>query len=333
MNKQVILKQRPSGLPDESTWETTQGDIPSPKEGEVVVKQHYISLDPAMRGWINDAKSYLPPVGIGEVMRAGSVGEVIESKHPEFKVGDFLSGWGGVQQYAATDAKGWFKVDPNLVPLPTYIGTLGMPGMTAYFGILEVGKIKEGETVLISGAAGAVGSIAGQIAKIKGCKVVGIAGGAEKCAYLKNELGFDGTIDYKNENIYEAIKRECPKGVDVYFDNVGGEILDAALASLRLFGRVALCGAISQYNSTTGIEGPKNYLSLLVNRGTMQGFIILDYAKDYQKAAMEMGTWMAQGKLKSKEDVYSGIENFRETFLRLFSGEKLGKLVLEVKED
>lgn len=333
MNKQVILKQRPVGLPDESTWATTQGDIPSPKEGEVVVKQHYISLDPAMRGWINDAKSYLPPVGIGEVMRAGSVGEVIESKHPEFKVGDFLSGWGGVQQYAATDAKGWFKVDPNLVPLPTYIGTLGMPGMTAYFGILEVGKIKEGETVLISGAAGAVGSIAGQIAKIKGCKVVGIAGGPDKCAYLKDELGFDGTIDYKNENIYEGIKRECPKGVDVYFDNVGGEILDAALASLRLFGRVALCGAISQYNSTTGIEGPKNYLSLLVNRGTMQGFIILDYAKDYQKAAMEMGTWMAQGKLKSKEDVYSGIENFRETFLRLFSGEKLGKLVLEVKED
>lgn len=333
MNKQVVLKQRPVGLPDESTWETIQGDIPAAKDGEVVVKQHYISLDPAMRGWMNDAKSYLPPVGIGEVMRAGSVGEVVESKHPDFKVGDFLSGWGGVQQYAATDAKGWFKVDPNLVPLPTYIGTLGMPGMTAYFGILEVGKIKEGETVLISGAAGAVGSIAGQIAKIKGCKVVGIAGGAEKCAYLKNELGFDGAIDYKNEEIYAAIKRECPKGVDVYFDNVGGDILDAALANLRMHGRVPLCGAISQYNSTDGIAGPKNYLSLLVNRGTMQGFIILDYAKDFQKAAMEMGTWMAQGKLKSREDIHEGIENFRETFLRLFSGEKMGKLVLKVMDN
>ncbi|WP_299458710.1 NADP-dependent oxidoreductase [uncultured Microscilla sp.] len=333
MNKQVILKQRPVGLPDESTWETVKADIPSAKEGEVVVKQHYISLDPAMRGWMNDAKSYLPPVGIGEVMRAGSVGEVVESKHPDFQVGDYLSGWGGVQQYAATDAKGWFKVDPNLVSLPTYIGTLGMPGMTAYFGILEVGKIKEGETVLISGAAGAVGSIAGQIAKIKGCKVVGIAGGAEKCAYLKDELGFDGAIDYKNEDIHAAIKRECPKGVDVYFDNVGGDILDAALANLRMHGRVPLCGAISQYNSTEGIAGPKNYLSLLVNRGTMQGFIILDYAKDYQKAAMEMGTWMSQGKLKSREDVHEGIENFRETFLRLFSGEKLGKLVLKVMDN
>jgi NADPH-dependent curcumin reductase CurA len=208
-----------------------------------------------------------------------------------------------------------------------------MPGLTAYFGILEVGKIKEGETVLISGAAGAVGSIAGQIAKIKGCKVVGIAGGPEKCAYLKDELGFDGAIDYKSEEIYAAIKRECPKGVDVYFDNVGGEIMDAALANLRMHGRVPLCGAISQYNSTEGIAGPKNYLSLLVNRGTMQGFIILDYAKDFQKAAMEMGAWMAQGKLKSREDIHEGIENFRETFLRLFSGEKLGKLVLKVMDN
>lgn len=333
MNKQVILKQRPVGLPDESTWETTQSDIPTAKDGEVVIKQHYISLDPAMRGWMNDAKSYLPPIPIGDVMRAGSVGEVIESKHADFKVGDFLSGWGGVQQYVATNGENWYKVDPKLAPLPVYIGTLGMPGLTAYFGLLEVGKVKEGETVLISGAAGAVGSIAGQIAKIKGCKVVGIAGGAEKCAYLKDELGFDGAIDYKNENIYEALKRECPKGVDVYFDNVGGEILDAALASLRMHGRIALCGAISQYNATEGVDGPKNYLSLLVNRGTMEGFIILDYAKDFQKAAMEMGMWMAQGKLKSKEDIREGIENFRETFLRLFSGEKMGKLVLKVMDN
>jgi len=333
MNKQVILKQRPVGMPDENTWETTQNEIPAAQEGQFVVKQHYISLDPAMRGWMNDAKSYLPPVGIGEVMRAGSVGEVVDSKHPDYKVGDFVSGWGGVQQYAATDGQNWYKVDPKLAPLPVYIGTLGMPGMTAYFGILEVGQIKEGEVVLISGAAGAVGSIVGQIAKIKGCTVVGIAGGPDKCKYIKEELGFDAAIDYKSENIYEALKRECPKGIDVYFDNVGGEILDAALAFLRMNGRVALCGAISQYNSTSGIEGPKNYLSLLINRGTMKGFIVMDYAKDYQKAAMEMGMWMAQGKLKTKEDIYEGIENFRGTFNRLFSGEKLGKLVLKVMEN
>lgn len=333
MNKQVVLKNRPVGMPDENTWETTQNDIPTAQDGQFVVKQHYISLDPAMRGWMNDAKSYLPPVGIGEVMRAGSVGEVIESKHPDYQVGDFVSGWGGVQQYAATDGQNWYKVDPKLVPLPVYIGTLGMPGMTAYFGILEVGAIKEGETVLVSGAAGAVGSIVGQIAKIKGCKVVGIAGGPEKCAYIKDELGFDAAIDYKSENIYTALKRECPKGIDVYFDNVGGEMLDAALAFLRMNGRIALCGAISQYNSTSGIEGPKNYLSLLINRGTMKGFIVMDYAKDYQKAAMEMGMWMAQGKLKSKEDIYDGIENFRETFNRLFTGEKMGKLVLKVMEN
>ena len=331
MNKQVTLQQRPVGMPDENTWTNTQSDIPAAQDGQFVVKQHYISLDPAMRGWMNDAKSYLPPVGIGEVMRAGSVGEVIESKHPDYKVGDFVSGWGGVQQYAATDGQNWYKVDPKLAPLPVYIGTLGMPGMTAYFGILEVGQIKEGETVLVS--AGAVGSIVGQIAKIKGCTVVGIAGGSEKCKYLKDELGFDAAIDYKNENVTEALKTHCPKGIDVYFDNVGGDILDAALAFLRMNGRVALCGAISQYNTTTGINGPKNYLSLLINRGTMKGFIVMDYAKDYQKAAMEMGMWMAQGKLKTKEDVYEGIENFRETFNRLFSGEKLGKLVLKVKED
>lgn len=333
MNKQVILKQRPVGLPDENTWEHIETDIPTAQDGQVVVKQHYISLDPAMRGWMNDTKSYIPPVQLGEVMRAGSVGEVIESKHSEFKVGDIISGAGGVQQYAVTDGKGWYKVDPKLVPMPVYIGTLGVPGMTAYFGILDVGAIKEGETVLVSGAAGAVGSIVGQIAKIKGCTVIGIAGGPEKCQYLKDELGFDGAIDYKNENVYKSLKELCPKGIDVYFDNVGGEILDIALANLRMKARIVVCGAISQYNDLKNVYGPKNYLNLLVYRARMEGLVVFDYADQYQKAAMEMGMWMAQGKLKSKEDIYEGIENFRDTFLRLFSGEKLGKLVLKVKED
>lgn len=329
MNKQVKLAKRPEGLPDKDVWSFEENPIPTINEGEFLIKQHYISLDPAMRGWLNDSKSYIPPVQIGEVMRAGSVGEIIESKNEKFKVGEFVTGWGGVQQFVATNGAQWYKVNPKVAPLPLFIGTLGMPGMTAYFGILEVGKIKEGDTVLVSGAAGAVGSIVGQIAKIKGCKVVGIAGGEKKCKYILETLGFDGAIDYKNENIYQGIKRTCPNGIDVYFDNVGGEILDAALSRLNKYARIVICGAISQYNSKV-VKGPSNYLSLLVNRATMQGMVVMDYAKDYGKAAMEMGQWLHQGKLKSKEDIYEGIDNFHETFLRLFSGEKMGKLVLKV---
>lgn len=332
LNKQIKLAQRPEALPEASTWVFESNPIPELEEGQILIQNHYISLDPAMRGWVNDSKSYIPPVGIGEVMRAGTVGQIIKTNnHPKYKKGDYVTGWGGVQQYSISDGKGYYPVDPNVAPLPLYIGTLGMPGMTAYFGILEVGKIKEGDTVLVSGAAGAVGSVVGQIAKIKGCRVIGIAGGAKKCKYLLNELGFDGAIDYKNEDLKEAIKRECPKGLDVYFDNVGGETLDAALSRLRMHARIVICGAISQYNNKV-ISGPKNYLSLLVNRATMQGMVVLDYAKDYRKAAMEMGIWIMQGKLKSKEDIYEGIENFHETFLRLFSGDKMGKLVLKVIE-
>ena len=333
MNKQLLLAKRPEGLPDEDTWTLTETPIPKPSDGEMVVKQFYISLDPAMRGWMNDRRSYIPPVQIGDVMRAGSVGKVVASKHATFKVGDYVSGWGGVQDYALSNGAGWYQVDPNVAPLPTYIGTLGMPGMTAYFGLLDVGKPKEGETVLVSGAAGAVGSLVGQIAKIKGCRAIGIAGGPEKCAYIVDELGFDGAIDYKNENVYKGIKRECPDGIDIYFDNVGGEILDAALARINRGARIPICGAISAYNATEPVPGPSNYLSLLTNRGTMEGFIVMDYASQYQAAGFEMGTWLAQGKLKSREDIYEGIENFRETFLRLFSGEKLGKLVLKLNEE
>ncbi|MEE9373093.1 MAG: NADP-dependent oxidoreductase [Saprospiraceae bacterium] len=333
MNKQVILRQRPLGMPDQNTWSIESSAIPTAGGGEIVIKNHYISLDPAMRGWMNDVKSYIPPVQIGEVMRAGSIGVIIASNHSDFTIGDTVSGWGGVQQYTCTDGKGYYKVDTRLAPMPTYISTLGMPGMTAYFGILEVGKIKEGDRVLVSGGAGAVGSVVGQIAKIKGCHVVGIAGGPEKCAYMKNVLGFDGAIDYKNENIHKGIKREMPGGIDVYFDNVGGEILDAALARLRMKARIVICGAISQYNNKEKIVGPSNYLSLLINRASMEGMVVMDYAKDYGKAAKDMGIWMAQSKLKSKEDIYNGIDNFYDTFTRLFSGKKMGKLVLKVIED
>ena len=333
MNKKLILAKRPVGMPTEDTWEFQTSEIPKAEKGQVVVKTHYISLDPAMRGWMNAARSYIPPVEIGAVMRAGTIGEVIEvNDHPHFKVGDVLSGWGGVQQYFATDGEGQFKVDPNLAPMTKYLGTLGMPGMTAYFGITEVGKIKEGDRVLVSGAAGAVGSVVGQIAKIKGCEVVGIAGGPEKCNYVVNELGFDACIDYKNESVAKGIKDHCPKGIDVYFDNVGGEILDHALARLRRHARVVICGAISQYNDTQ-IQGPKNYLSLLVNRATMQGMVVFDYASKYREAGMQMGMWMMEGKLKTEEDVYEGIDNFYETFLRLFNGKKRGKLLLKIIED
>jgi NADPH-dependent curcumin reductase CurA len=332
MNKQILLAKRPVGIVQEDDFQFREAAIPEIKDGEVLIQHHYISLDPAMRGWMNSARSYIEPVQIGEVMRAGTIGEVIEAKnHPNFKKGDVLSGWGGVQQYSATDGKGYYKVDPTLASMPVYIGTLGMPGMTAYFGILEVGKIKEGDVVVISGAAGAVGSIVGQIAKIKGCKVVGIAGGADKCAYLKDELGFDETIDYKAGNLRKDLKTACPDGVDVYFDNVGGEILDTVLTRLRMHARVVICGAISQYNATE-MKGPANYMSLLVNRATMQGMVVFDYSKKYGEAAANMGKWMAEGKLKSKEDIYEGIENFFPTFQRLFSGEKLGKLILKVKD-
>ena len=332
INKQLLLKKRPVGLPDKETWKLTETEVQEPKEGEFLVQCEYVSLDPAMRGWLNDVKSYIPPVQIDEVMRAGGVGKVVKSKNQKFKVGDYVYGQTGVQQYVITNGVGYHKVDPTLAPLPMYTGTLGMTGMTAYFGILEVGELKEGDTVLVSGAAGAVGSVVGQIAKIKNCKVIGLAGGADKCKYLINELGFDGAIDYKNDDIADKLKEYFPKGIDVYFDNVGGEILDLALSRLALHARIVICGAISQYNNTTAVKGPSNYLSLLVNRASMKGMVVFDYAKDYQTASMQMGQWMLQGKLKSKEDIYEGIENFHETFLKLFSGEKMGKLVLKVSE-
>ncbi|MDJ0645717.1 MAG: NADP-dependent oxidoreductase [Flavobacteriaceae bacterium] len=331
-NKQLLLQKRPIGLPTEDTWKLVETDIPKPEEGEFLIQCEYVSLDPAMRGWLDDRRSYIPPVQIDEVMRAGGVGKVIESNHPDFNEGDFVYGQTGVQQYVVSNGKGYHKVDPKLAPLPMYTGTLGMTGMTAYFGILEVGELKEGDNVFVSGAAGAVGSVVGQIAKIKNCKVVGIAGGPEKCKYLVDELGFDAAIDYKNDNIASKLKEYFPDGIDVYFDNVGGDILELALSKLAMHARIVICGAISQYNNTTPVKGPSNYLSLLVNRASMKGMVVFDYAKDYQKAALEMGQWMAQGKLKSREDVYKGIENFYETFLRLFTGEKLGKLVLKVSE-
>ena len=329
-NRRVLLASRPEGLPTADAWRHDAETIAGLADGQVLVRQHYVSLDPAMRGWMRNVRSYIPPVEIGAVMRAGSVGKVVASKHADFPVGATVVGTGGVQEYALTDGRGWHVTAVPDAWMPKALGVLGMPGFTAYFGLLEVGQPEAGQTVLVSGGAGAVGSVVGQIAKLRGCRVVGIAGGAEKCAYLTEELGFDAAIDYKAESTYRAIRAKCPDGVDVYFDNVGGDILDHALANLARGARVVVCGAISQYNAERP-KGPANYLSLLVNRARMQGFVVFDYAPRYGEAAREMSGWLQSGELQSREDVYVGIDRFHETFVRLFSGEKLGKLVLDVR--
>jgi NADPH-dependent curcumin reductase CurA len=332
VNRQFRLAARPVGLPKRSDWSLTEEPAPAPGDGEFLVQILYISLDPAMRGWMNEVRSYVAPVGIGEVMRAGVVGRVVASKHPGFAAGDHVYGAFGVQEYALSKGDGVTKVDPGLAPLPVYLGTLGMPGMTAYFGLLDVGKPKAGETVVVSGAAGAVGTVVGQIARIVGCRVVGIAGGAEKCRYVVDELGFDAAVDYKTQDVRKALRGHCPNGVDVYFDNVGGDILDAALANLARHARIVLCGAISQYNNTTAIKGPSNYLSLLINRASMTGMVVFDYADRYPEAFRAMAGWRAAGELKSREDIVTGFVNFPETLLKLFAGENLGKLVLQVAD-
>ena len=329
-NRQFRLAARPVGLPKASDWTLVDEPVREPGEGEFLVRNAYISLDPAMRGWMNESKSYVPPVGIGEVMRAYSAGEVVASRHPKFPVGSRVAGLFGVQEYALSDGKGARIVDTALAPLPTYLGVLGMTGMTAYFGLLDVGEAKEGDTVVVSGAAGAVGGVVGQLAKIKGCRVVGIAGGAGKCRHLVDELGFDAAIDYKAEDVRAALRQHCPQGIDVYFDNVGGDILDAALANLALHARVVVCGAISQYNATEGVRGPSNYLSLLVNRARMQGMVVFDYAARYGEAAREMAGWLAEGRLASRVDIAEGFDTFPDALLRLFSGDNTGKLLLKV---
>ncbi len=333
LNHQCRLSARPRGLPDDSVWELTEEEVPSePPEGSFLVRIELLSLDPAMRGWMNDARSYIAPVQIGEVMRAGGIGEVVASRHPDFAEGDHVHGIFGAQEYAISDGRGTHRVDLDVAPAPTWLGTLGMTGMTAYFGLLDVGALAEGDTLVVSGAAGAVGSTVGQVARLKGAgRVVGIAGGSEKCAWLTEELGFDAAIDYKGEDVGRALREHAPDGIDVYFDNVGGDILDAALGRLARGARVVICGAISQYNATEAPRGPANYLSLLVNRARMEGFVVFDFAPRYSEAAHQLGEWMAAGKLHSREDVVEGgIAAFPATLLKLFAGENTGKLVLRV---
>lgn len=337
VNQQYRLAARPVGMPKPGDWQFSTEAVRDIADGEIMVQTLYLSLDPAMRGWMNDSKSYIRPVAIGEVMRAIGIGRVLASRSPKFAVGDTVCGGLGVQSYwagAADDkAAGFYKVDPTIAPLPKYLNALGMPGMTAYFGLLEVGQPQAGETVVVSGAAGAVGQTVGQVAKHKGCRVVGIAGGREKCDFVVNELGFDACIDYKNASLKDGLKQHCPNGVDVYFDNVGGEILDTVLTRINLKARIIICGAISQYNTTTPVKGPANYLSLLVNRARMEGIVVFDYADRYQVGVAEMANWMKEGSFKSREDIVFGLEKFPQALLMLFEGKNFGKLVLQVAEE
>jgi NADPH-dependent curcumin reductase CurA len=338
INHQVRLAARPVGLPKASDWQHTQEPVAEPAEGGVLVKVLALSLDPAMRGWMNEGKSYIPPVGIGEVMRAGGIGVVVASKNPAFAVGDHVTGGPGVQEYWHVPAdqvkrSGMAKIDLRAGTVTQWLNVLGMPGMTGYFGLMDVGQPQAGETVVMSGAAGAVGQTVGQIAKLKGCRVVGIAGGAAKCDWVVKELGFDACIDYKAgpSAVKEGLKAHCPQGVDIYFDNVGGEILDTVLTRINRKARIIICGAISQYNNTTAVQGPKNYLSLLVNRARMEGIVVFDYADRYHLAIAEMAGYLKDGRMKSKEDVVTGgVAAFPDTLPKLFNGENFGKLVLEV---
>lgn len=338
MNGQWKLKSRPVGMVKESDFEYVEEPVADQlADGEFLIRNLYLAFEPAMRGWLNDVKSYVPPVQIGEVMRASSVGQVVESNNPDFKTGDMVSGMLGWQEFAISDGKpgvmGAVSKVPDGIPPYLVLSALGGTGLTAYFGMLDIGKPEPGDVVVVSGAAGATGSVAGQIANIKGAaKVVGIAGGKTKCDWLVNELGFNVAIDYKSEDVNKRLAMECPDGINLFFDNVGGEILDAALLNMAQNGRVVLCGGISSYNESELPPGPKNYMQLIIRRCTMQGFIVIDYFDQAEKAIADLSSWIAEGKLKHAEDIQEGIENTPKTFLRLFQGKNVGKQLLKIGE-
>jgi NADPH-dependent curcumin reductase CurA len=335
INRQWVLAKRPLGLVKKDNFTLIESPIPTPSEGEVLVRNLFLSFDPTQRGWMEDRESYLPPVGIGEPMRAGSVGQVTETRHPDFAVGDIVQTTGGWQDFVVIapgqGPMGLSKLPAGVSP-EMMLSVLGITGLTAYFGLLELGNPKPGETVLVSGAAGATGSVAGQIARIKGCKVVGIAGGAEKCMWLKDEAGFDEVIDYKNENVNARIGTTCPDKLDVYFDNVGGEILEAALNHIKLNARVVMCGGISGYNATEPVPGPSNLMNLVTTRSRMEGFIILDYLPRAAEAIEDLLGWIASGDLKYQVDLQEGFDNIPDTLQRLFTGQNLGKQLLKIAD-
>ena len=333
VNRQWKLVRRPVGNIRADDFQLSEASIPTPEQGQVLVRNLWLSFDPTQRGWMT-RDTYIPIIPLGDVMRAASVGQVVQSKHPDYKVGEFVQGAFGWQDYIATDGTGLIPMRtlPPGVPPNLALSLFGVTGPTAYFGVLDVGQVKAGETFVVSAAAGATGSVAGQIAKIKGCRVIGTAGGKAKCAWLKNELGFDGVIDYHSEDVGAQLSALCPNGIDVFFDNVGGAVLDEVLARLRLKARIVLCGAISRYDDITPMRGPANYFNLVLTRSRMEGFIILDYAARFPEAIGALAGWLKEGKLKQKEDVAIGLENAPTTIMRLFTGQNFGKQLLKIAD-
>ena len=327
-NQKWILKERPTGLVDDSNFLFIEEDLPEIKDGEILIQTEYLSVDPTQRMWLTDMPGYLPPIQIDEVIRSGGMGRVIASKNERFNEGELVNGFLGWQTHLISDGKGFRKV-PELLPIPTMLNVLGLTGITAYFGLLDIGQPKEGETVVVSGAAGATGSVVAQIAKIKGCNVIGIAGGEEKCGWLE-ECGLDHVIDYKATKATKEIRRIAQNGIDIYFDNVGGPLLEAVLYQINQKARIVICGAISNYASTDLPVGPRNLSSLIINRARMEGFLVLDYLERMDEAIQELSKWLMDGKILHKEDVQEGIENCPSTLNRLFTGQNIGKQILKI---
>jgi NADPH-dependent curcumin reductase CurA len=330
MNRQIVLKSRPEGAPSAENFELVERPVPEPADGQILVRHSWMSLDPYMRGRMSDAKSYAKPVAVGEAMTAGTVGEVVKSRHPGFKEGDTVQLPGGWQDYAVSDGKGVRKIDPAAAPVQTALGVLGMPGMTAYCGLLEIGRPKPGETVVVSAASGAVGAVVGQIARIKGARAVGIAGGEAKCRYVKEELGFDDCVDHRAPDLAARLERACPKGIDVYFENVGGAVQEAVWPLLNDFARIPLCGLIAQYNDTTPRPGP-NFFTVLRKRLAIRGFIVWDFAEREADFRRDVATWIREGRIKYREDVVEGLENAPQAFLGLLQGKNFGKLLVKLR--
>jgi NADPH-dependent curcumin reductase len=335
-NRQIVLASRPEGAPQPSNFRLEQSPAPEPRDGQVLLRTLWLSLDPYMRGRMSAARSYAKPVEVGEPMVGGTVNEVVASKHPGFKPGDVVLGYAGWQDYAVSDGTGLRKLDARRAPVSTALGVLGMPGMTAYTGLLTIGQPKGGETVAVAAATGPVGSLVGQIAKIKGCRAIGVAGGQEKCRYLVDELGFDAAVDHRSKNFPDELRQACPKGIDVYFENVGGAVWDAVSALLNDFARIPVCGLIAQYNMTELPGGPDRtsqlFRQVLTKRLTIRGFIVSDFASQAEAFGRDVSTWLQQGKIKYKEDVVEGLENAPQAFLGLLQGKNFGKLLVRVSK-
>jgi len=331
-NRRMILAARPSGLVDEHTVRMEEGPVPEPGQGQALVRVRYLSIDPTIRTWMDDAPGYLPPIGLGEVVRAGGVGEVVASNSPRYAPGDMVFGMIGWQDFViADDGEASMQVIPPGIEPTLVLSVFGVTGMTAYFGMLDVGRVAEGDTVVVSGAAGATGSVAGQIARIKGAaKLVGIAGSPEKCAWIVDELGFDQAVNYRTDDVAATLRAACPGGIDLYYDNVGGELLDICLAQLALRGRVVLCGAISVYNERSRPPGPRNIYNLIVKRARMEGFLVLDYLDRFPEAQLDMVTWVGEGRVKHAEHVVDGLEQAPAALNMLFTGANTGKVIVRL---